>query len=94
MSEKDENKNKANEPAAEYNSPQEINKLYNAVTISSFEEMRNDNYRHWLSLTPEQRLAEHYKLLIQVYNYKDEIEKNKQPLYDAIIFRDTSDFKA
>lgn len=65
--EKDENK--VNEPSAEYHAPE-------LRIFNSFEEMNEDQYKYWRSLTPEQRLADHYNLLTQVY--KDEIEKNKQ----------------
>ena len=49
MSEKDPDKNKVNEPSAEYQK-QEI-RFFN-----SFEEMNESQYAHWRSLTPEQRL--------------------------------------
>ena len=78
MSEDEKNKDKASEPQAEYGK-QEI-KFFN-----SFKEMNEDQYRYWLSLTPEQRLADHYKLIIQIY--KDEIEKNKQFPSNTIVFR-------
>ena len=72
MSEKD--KNQLNELAAEYQK-QEIS------FFNSFEEMNEAQYAHWRSLTPVQRLAEHYSLLIRVYNYKDEYSP-----YDKIYF--------
>ena len=74
MSEKEPDKNKVNEPNAEYQK-QEI-RFFN-----SFEEMNESQYAHWRSLTPVQRLAEHYKLIIRLYNYKDEYT-----LYDKIYF--------
>jgi len=48
------------------------------------EEMEKDNYRHWLSLSPEQRLAEHLQLLSQIY--KDKVEKANGILFDKIHF--------
>ena len=84
MSEDDKNKNQVNEPQAEYTASQKISTVYNTLTISSFEKMREDNYLHWLSLTPEQRLAEHYVLITSIY--KDELEKNKNLPYDKIYF--------
>lgn len=84
MKEEEKHKNKVNEPAAEY-AKQQIN------FFSSFEEMNEAQYKYWLSLTPEQRLADHYKPITQIY--KDEIEKNKDTPYSTIIFRDTSNFR-
>ena len=86
MSEEEENKNNVNEPQAEYLPQQKTGYMYNAVTISSFEEMREDNYRHWLSITPEQRLAEHYVRITTMY--KDEIAQTKGLLYDKIYFHE------
>ena len=74
MSEGEKNKNEVNEPHAEY-SKNEI------VFCSSFEEMNEHQYRHWLSLTPAQRLAEHYILVTAVYDYKDNASA-----YDKIYF--------
>ncbi len=85
MSEK-KDENKVNEPAGEYSSPQKLGDIYKTITISSLEEMEKDNYRHWLSLTPEQRLAEHYYLITQIY--KDELEKSRGTLYDKIHFHE------
>jgi hypothetical protein len=81
MSEEEKNKNKVSEPHAEYVAPKKPSGVYKNITISSFEEMREDNYRHWLSLTPEQRLTEHYSLIIRAYNYKDTYSP-----YDKIYF--------
>ena len=75
MEDEEKNTNQANEPMPEYHK-QEI-RFFN-----SFEEMNEDQYRHWLSLTPVQRLAEHYMLLMRIYNYKDKIS-----LYDKIYFQ-------
>ena len=79
MSEDDKNnldsyRDKVNEPQAEY-SKKEIH------FFNSPEEMNEHQYRHWLSLTPEQRLAEHYELITRFYNYKE----NNSP-YDKIYF--------
>jgi hypothetical protein len=79
MSEKDDNKDKVNEPMANY-AKQEIS------FFNSFEEMNESQYKYWLSLTPVQRLANHYKLITQIY--KNEIEANKQSPSNTIIFRD------
>lgn len=78
MSEKDESKNKVNEPAAE-NANQEI------TFFNSFKEMNESQYKYWASLTPEQRLINHYKLITEIY--KDELEKNRNTPSDKIIFR-------
>ena len=74
MSEEGENKNKVNEPQAEYKKPE-------IQFFNSFEEMNESQYAHWLSLTPVQRLAEHYTLLTGIYNYK-----NIPSSYDKIYF--------
>lgn len=75
----EEKKNTVNEPQAEY-AKQEI-KFFN-----SFDEMNEEQYKYWRSLSPEQRLADHYNLIIQIY--KNEIEKNKQFPSNTIVFRD------
>jgi len=74
MSEEEKNKNRVSEPQAEYRKPE-------IQFFKSFEEMNESQYLHWLSLSPEQRLAEHYLLLTAAYNYK-----GKTPLYDKIYF--------
>lgn len=84
MSEIEKNKDKVSELQAEYSIPQKPGYIYKTLTISSLDEMRTDNYRHWLSLTPEQRLAEHYFLITHIY--KDQLEKSKSLLYDKIYF--------
>ena len=76
----------ANEPETEYVTQQKLGNIYKTISISSMEEMEKDNYRHWLSLTPEQRLAEHYYLITHIY--KDELEKSKGTLYDRIYFHE------
>lgn len=83
------NKNKkeydsVNESKAQYPAEQHLSNIYKTVTISSMEEMEKDNYRHWLSLSPEQRLAEHLQLLSQIY--KDKVEKANGILFDKIHF--------
>ena len=65
---------KVNEPQAEY-LKKEIH------FFNSLEEMSEDQYKHWLSLTPVQRFAEHYSLITGAYNYTD----NTSP-YDKIYF--------
>ena len=74
MSEEQANKNTANEPQTEYRK-QEI-KFFN-----SLEEMNEHQYKHWRSLSPEQRLAEHYLLITRIYDYKEQ-----NSLYDKIYF--------
>lgn len=37
------------------------------VRLSTVEEQEMNNYRHWLSLTPEQRIAEATQIITQVY---------------------------
>jgi len=75
--EKDKNQipNTVNEPQVEYRK-QEI------TFFNSFEEMNEHQYRHWINLNPEQRLAEHYALVTGVYDYKDSVS----PSYDKIYF--------
>ena len=85
-SEEEKNISKANGPREEYTAMQKPGGTYKTVTISSPEEMRLDNYRHWLSLTPEQRLAEHYVLITHIY--KDQLEQNQSLLYDKIYFHE------
>jgi hypothetical protein len=70
-------KNAANEPLAEYRKP-------DVQFFNSFEEMNESQYRYWLSLTPEQRLAQHYNLIMQIY--KDEIAMNKKSVSNDIYF--------
>ena len=73
---KEDKNNKVNEPQSEY-LKQEIH------FFNSPEEMNEDQYRHWLGLTPQQRLAEHYSLVTGAYNYAD-----KKTLYDKIYFHE------
>jgi len=78
---------KVNEPQAEYRSGKKyeapISSDKQEITIcSSLEEMNEHQYRHGLSLSPIQRLTEHYKIITGIYNYKD----NGSPVYDKIYF--------
>lgn len=56
---KDKDSDKANEPTSPYG-----NRL---VIDNSFADQEADNYLYWLSLTPEQRLAEATKLMEGIY---------------------------
>jgi len=53
-----------------------------SITISSIKEQEESNYEYWIGLTPEQRWAEHFKLLQGVYGK----EKKKLKTVDRIIF--------
>ncbi|MCX6234325.1 MAG: hypothetical protein NT175_06310 [Bacteroidetes bacterium] len=64
-----------NEPELHY--PEYPDPSDNKVTISSFNEQEEANYRYWLNLTPEQRFELHYKLITQFY--ADVIGKTKIP---------------
>ena len=75
-----------NEPAAEYVAQTKLGDVFKTITISSLEEMDNDNYRHWNSLTPEERFAEHYEMISRMY--RDELEKSKGTLFDKIYFHE------
>ena len=86
MGKKEKKGNKVSEPQEEYTSSQKPGDVYKTITISSVEEMRTDNYRHWLSLTPEQRLAEHYVLITNIY--KEQLAQNQSLLYDKIYFHE------
>jgi hypothetical protein len=65
------------EPAALYG-----NRNEKSIIISSLNEQDESNYRYWLSLSPEERWAEHYKLLQRVYG----VGKKNKPTVLRIIF--------
>lgn len=48
-----------------------------SITISTITEQEESNYRYWLSLTLEERWAEHYKLLKRVYSTKNKPSDNR-----------------
>jgi len=56
----------------------------NTITFSGFQELDEENYKYWLSLTHEQRLELHYLLITHVYS--EEIEKNKDIPFNTITF--------
>lgn len=53
-----------------------------SINISSLNEQEESNYRYWLSLTPEQRWAEHFKLLLRVYGKRDNKETGNRIIID------------
>lgn len=61
------------------------------LIFSSFEEQETDNYRYWNSLSPEERLNEHFKLICRIYNYDP--EKNDGYANEEIIFDEPADRK-
>ncbi len=46
------------------------------IVLSSLEAQEEANYTYWLSLSPEQRLALHYKMITTIY--KDELNKKRK----------------
>ena len=59
MEEQNKNKdgiNEAKEPLEPYFQSPGIHKSSKRITFSTLEEREEENYRYWLSLTPEQRL--------------------------------------
>ena len=73
--------NKAEEPSSGYSNSLNNDKR---IIISSLKDQEEDSYWHWLSLTPIQRLEEHYILITNFY--RDEIEENKRERVKRIIF--------
>lgn len=58
------------EPIVAYSNTGE--KAGGSITISTLNEQEESNYIYWLSLTPEERWAEHYKLLQRMYGKKND----------------------
>jgi hypothetical protein len=75
---KKESTKRVNEPRPGYSNKKESN----SITISTLKGQEESNYIYWLSLTPEERWAEHYKLLQRIYSLK----KSKKSSADRIIF--------
>lgn len=75
---KKESNKQVKEPTAVYSNKKESN----SIAISTLKEQEESNYIYWLRLTPEERWAEHYKLLQRVYVLK---KSNNAPV-DRIIF--------
>jgi hypothetical protein len=69
-----------NESMEVYNNT--LEKTSGSITFSSITEQEELNYTFWLSLSPEERWAEHYKLLQRVYSTK----KNNKDTDNKIIF--------
>jgi hypothetical protein len=61
-----------NEPMVDYLASKRYKDSLKTITISSFEEQENDNYRFWAHLTPAQRIELHY-LMISTF-FKDVLE--------------------
>ena len=63
------------EPGSTYRiSPEQKDEM--AITVSSYEEQEEANFRYWLQMTPAERLNLNYKMMMQLFN--DKIEKNKR----------------
>ena len=68
--------NNLSEPAVPYSAKGDYSG--ERIIISTLTEQEESNYKYWLSLTPEQRLAEHYKLLQKIYGgVRDKDEGNR-----------------
>lgn len=52
------------------------------LVISSTEAQNEDNYRYWASLSPEQRLELHYRMITCIYakELKESKPYNEQPV--------------
>jgi hypothetical protein len=70
-----EKKKTVNEPQGVYSKAGK--ESIGSITISTITEQEESNYRYWLSLTPEERWAEHYKLLKRVYGIKNKPSDNR-----------------
>lgn len=70
-----EKKNTMNEPEGVYSKMGK--EPIGSITISTITEQEESNYRYWLSLTPEERWAEHYKLLKRIYGSKNKPSDNR-----------------
>lgn len=53
------------------------------IVISTFEQQEEANYTYWLSLSPEQRLALHYKMIASIY--KEALKRKKKKEEQKII---------
>ncbi len=47
-----------------------------AVTISSYKEQEEANFRYWLQMSPAERLDLNHKMMLQLFS--DKIEENKR----------------
>jgi hypothetical protein len=73
------------EPAIHYGSVEKLmTDNYKRITMSSLKEQEELNYIYWLSLSPEERWAEHFKLLQTIYGRN---KNNKKTGY-RIIFEE------
>ena len=75
-----EGKDEVREPSVTYEAKNGIA----PITFSTNKEQEESNYLYWLSLTPEERWAEHFKLLQSVYG-KIPFSKNNRSriVFDA-----------
>lgn len=76
MLKKKKNAHHASEPEPVYSTPLLQQTDGKKIVISTLEQQEEANYTYWLSLSPEQRLALHYKMITTIY--KDELNKKRK----------------
>lgn len=68
-----------NESLEEYFSSKRYRGFSKTITISSFKEQEDDNYRFWAHLTPKQRIELHYLMISYLFHdVLDSQEKDYQ----------------
>jgi len=76
MSEENDKNDKVNDPAVGYG-------LRRTIKLSSLKEQEEDNYRYWLSLTPEQRIASVTALIERIFADKLRTARNNRLFFDS-----------
>lgn len=76
MPKKKKNSHNASEPEPVYSASLLQQTQGKEIVVSTHEEQEEANYAYWLSLSPEERLALHYKMISSIY--KEALSKKKK----------------